>query len=302
MFTGEQGTDEVGVQAMAAAVGAGLPVQEPTGNMIVDIGGGTTEVAVISLGGIVTSQSVRVAGDELDGGVGGVDVPGPGGREGPPSDRPGRVDGAAHGCSSRGWYLMVQLLYRLVVDVSTIEREYDPGVTDHGTNATRWLSLEEQEVWRAYLVASSMLSARLADELEAATELTAADYELLVQLSEAQGRRLRMSALASRSLSSKSRLSHAVGRLEARGWVRREPCDDDRRGAWATLTDEGFAVLEAAAPIHVEAVRRHLLDPLSEADVAELGRICRTLADGLCRVDGADVETALRVMGGPAPS
>ena len=175
-------------------------------------------------------------------------------------------------------------------------------MTDHGTNATRWLSLEEQEVWRAYLVASSMLSARLADELEAATELTAADYELLVQLSEAQGRRLRMSALASRSLSSKSRLSHAVGRLEARGWVRREPCDDDRRGAWATLTDEGFAVLEAAAPIHVEAVRRHLLDPLSEADVAELGRICRTLADGLCRVDGADVETALRVMGGPAPS
>src|SRR5438105_905063 len=53
-------------EPMAAAIGAGLPVQEPTGNMIVDIGGGTTEVAVISLGGIVASQSVRVAGDELD--------------------------------------------------------------------------------------------------------------------------------------------------------------------------------------------------------------------------------------------
>src|SRR5580765_778345 len=53
-------------EPMAAAIGSGLPVSEPTGNMIVDIGGGTTEVAVISLGGIVTSQSVRVAGDELD--------------------------------------------------------------------------------------------------------------------------------------------------------------------------------------------------------------------------------------------
>ncbi len=53
-------------EPMAAAIGAGLPVHEPAGNMIVDIGGGTTEVAVISLGGIVTSQSIRIAGDELD--------------------------------------------------------------------------------------------------------------------------------------------------------------------------------------------------------------------------------------------
>jgi rod shape-determining protein MreB len=53
-------------EPMAAAIGAGLPIHEPTGNMVVDIGGGTTEVAVISLGGIVTSQSIRIAGDELD--------------------------------------------------------------------------------------------------------------------------------------------------------------------------------------------------------------------------------------------
>jgi DNA-binding MarR family transcriptional regulator len=111
-----------------------------------------------------------------------------------------------------------------------------------------------------------------------------------------------MTALASRSLSSKSRLSHAVSRFEARGWVRREQCEDDRRGAWAVLTDEGFAVLEAAAPLHVENVRRHLFDPLSATEVAELGRICRTLADHLCGVEGADAETALRVMGGPAPA
>ncbi|MEY3361183.1 MAG: hypothetical protein RL531_902 [Actinomycetota bacterium] len=169
-------------------------------------------------------------------------------------------------------------------------------------DATRWLTRDEQAVWRAYLVATNMLAARLADDLEAATGLTNSDYELLVQLSESEGRRLRMTALASRSLSSKSRLSHAVSRFEARGWVRREQCEDDRRGAWAVLTDEGFAVLEAAAPLHVENVRRHLFDPLSATEVAELGRICRTLADHLCGVEGADAETALRVMGGPAPA
>lgn len=177
-----------------------------------------------------------------------------------------------------------------------------PTMTERIEAGTRWLSRDEQAVWRAYLVAGSMLSARLAEDLEAATGLTNADYELLVQLSESEGRRLRMSALASRSLSSKSRLSHAVARFEARGWVRREPCDDDRRGAWAVLTDEGFAVLEAAAPIHVEAVRRHLFDPLSEAEVEELGRICRALTAHLCSLEGADTEMALRVMGGPAPA
>jgi rod shape-determining protein MreB and related proteins len=65
-FAGARKPARIIEEPMAAAIGAGLPVQEPTGNMIVDIGGGTTEVAVISLGGIVASQSVRVAGDELD--------------------------------------------------------------------------------------------------------------------------------------------------------------------------------------------------------------------------------------------
>ena len=68
------------------------------------------------------------------------------------------------------------------------------------------------------------------------------------------------------------------------------------------LTDEGFAVLEAAAPIHVENVRRHLFDPLSEVDIAALGEICRTLTAHLCSLEGADTEVALRVMGGPAPA
>ena len=169
-------------------------------------------------------------------------------------------------------------------------------------DVTRWLSRREQEVWRAHLVATVMLHDRLAAELEAATGLTMADYELLVQLSESEGRRLRMSALAGRSLVSRSRLSHAVSRLEERGWVRREPCADDRRGAWAILTDEGFALLEAAAPVHVEGVRSHLFDQLTREQQAALGAASRAIAEHLGALEGTDVDWALRVMGGPRPA
>jgi DNA-binding MarR family transcriptional regulator len=73
--------------------------------------------------------------------------------------------------------------------------------------------------------------------------------------------------------SSRSRLSHAVARLEANGWVRREACPTDKRGAWAVLTPTGFAALEAAAPSHVETVRQSLFDPLSPEQVEQLGEI-----------------------------
>ena len=170
------------------------------------------------------------------------------------------------------------------------------------TTETRWLTKDEQEAWRAFVVGNAMLHERLGHELEAATGLTMADYELMVQLSESEGRRMRMSNLADRSLLSRSRLSHAVGRFEARGWVRREQCADDRRGAWAVLTDEGFAVLEAAAPLHVAGVREHLFDQLGPEDVEALARISRAIVAHLCTLEGADLERALLVMGGPAPA
>jgi DNA-binding MarR family transcriptional regulator len=88
---------------------------------------------------------------------------------------------------------------------------------------------------------------------------------------------LRMSQLADRCLSSRSRLSHAVSRLEERGWVRRQVCPDDGRGQLAVLTDEGFAALEAAAPVHVEGVRAHLFDQLSPQQVANLRDVGETL-------------------------
>jgi DNA-binding MarR family transcriptional regulator len=98
-------------------------------------------------------------------------------------------------------------------------------------------------------------------------------YEILVRLSEAPDRSLRMTQLAEASSSSKSRVSHAVARLEERGWVRRTDCPTDRRGQIAMLTGEGFAALSAAAPGHVEQVRRVLFDALSTEQLRQLDGI-----------------------------
>ncbi|RLK22597.1 DNA-binding MarR family transcriptional regulator [Micromonospora sp. M71_S20] len=143
---------------------------------------------------------------------------------------------------------------------------------------TRWLDPDEQRTWRAYLTASRALMEALDRELQRDAGMPHAYYEILVRLSEAPRRRLRMSDLAEASGSSRSRLSHAVARLEAAGWVRREECPTDRRGQLAVLTDEGFATLAAAAPGHVEGVRRHLFDALTPAQVDQLRRISETLA------------------------
>jgi DNA-binding MarR family transcriptional regulator len=141
----------------------------------------------------------------------------------------------------------------------------------------RWLSAEEQQAWRAWLYSTLLLQDRLDRELTRATGISHAYYEILVQLSETPGRALRMSDLADRCLSSRSRLSHAVSRLEERGWVRRQVCEDDGRGQLAVLTDEGFSALEQAAPVHVESVRTHLFDQLSPEQVRALQDIGQTL-------------------------
>jgi DNA-binding MarR family transcriptional regulator len=125
------------------------------------------------------------------------------------------------------------------------------------------------------------LTAELDRELQRDADMPHTYYEILVALSEAPGRTLRMSELAGVCQSSRSRLSHAVSRLEEDGWVERRDCPTDRRGALAVLTDKGFAVLEAAAPGHVDAVRRNLFDRLSPEQAAELGRISAAVRDGL---------------------
>jgi DNA-binding MarR family transcriptional regulator len=146
---------------------------------------------------------------------------------------------------------------------------------------TRWLDAREQRAWRSYLAATRLLNAQLDRELQRDSGIPHAYYEILVRLSESPGRSLRMSDLAQAADSSRSRLSHAVSRLEEAGWVQRESCATDRRGAFAILTDDGFAALEEAAPRHVEGVRSHLFDKLSSAQVDQLAQICDSIVDGL---------------------
>jgi DNA-binding MarR family transcriptional regulator len=141
----------------------------------------------------------------------------------------------------------------------------------------RWLDADEQKAWRAWLNSAQLLMDRLDRELTHETGISHAYYEILVALSETPGRMLRMSELADRCLSSRSRLSHAVSRLEERGWVRRQVCAEDGRGQLAVLTDEGFTALEAAAPVHVESVRAHLFDQLSPEQVANMRDVGETL-------------------------
>jgi DNA-binding MarR family transcriptional regulator len=145
----------------------------------------------------------------------------------------------------------------------------------------RWLTEEEQEIWRTYMTANVEFTAHIDRQLRRDSGMPMAYYEILVRLSEAPGRCLRMSELAAASLSSRSRLSHAVSALEKNGWVVRRPAGDDRRGWVCELTDEGFAALAAAAPGHVTAVREHLFDVLTPQQLAVLRDIGRAISAGL---------------------
>jgi DNA-binding MarR family transcriptional regulator len=142
---------------------------------------------------------------------------------------------------------------------------------------TRWLTAAEQRAWRAYIESSKVLFDALDRQLQRDADMPHTYYEILVALSEAEGRAMRMSELADRTLSSRSRLSHAVARLEERGWVLREDCPTDRRGQVARLTDTGFETLAAAAPGHVAAVREYMIDVLTAEQLENLATIGRAI-------------------------
>jgi DNA-binding MarR family transcriptional regulator len=146
-----------------------------------------------------------------------------------------------------------------------------------GMTEPRWLTDEEQHAWRALLAFLARLEEVLDRQLRVEAGMPHAYYQVLAMLSEAPDRTLRMSELARVTVSSPSRLSHAVARLEERGWVRREPHPSDRRGALAMLTDEGFTALASAAPGHVAAVRAVLFDRLAPHQVGQLREIFSTL-------------------------
>jgi DNA-binding MarR family transcriptional regulator len=164
---------------------------------------------------------------------------------------------------------------------------------------TRWLDQNEQRTWRIFMLATKLLWDQLEREVDQATEVPSAYYEVLVRLSEAPDRRLRLSDLADQSQSSRSRLSHSVARLEGLGWIHREGCQTDRRGAYAVLTGAGLRALEAAAPVHVEGVRKHLFDVLSTEQMEELGAISERILEHLIEVRGASpsVEGLLGTLG-----
>ena len=160
---------------------------------------------------------------------------------------------------------------------------------------TRWLDAEERRIWLGWVFTSRLLWEEIERDLQRDSGFSFGQYEILVMLSEAPNRSRRMSELADATQSSRSRLSHAVSRLEELGWVRRETCATDRRGQLAVLTDDGFAALEAAAPMHVESVRRHFFDQLSPDELTQLREIQMTLLDHLLPLANArgDVRTKI---------
>ena len=144
---------------------------------------------------------------------------------------------------------------------------------------TRWLNENEQRAWRAFIAAQRVINARIESQLQHDSGMPHTYYEILVRLNEAADGRLRMSELAMATNGSRSRLSHAVARLEVNGWVRREGVADDKRGQVAIITEEGIAVLEQAAPGHVGAVRQVVFDALSEQQIEALYDVCAALAE-----------------------
>ena len=153
---------------------------------------------------------------------------------------------------------------------------YDRDVT--ATLDTVWLTAEQQTIWRAFLAGVSRINERLDAELRP-YGLDLGEYEILVNLSEADQLEMRMSELAERVRQSRSRLTHTVARMEAKGLILRKSCPNDRRGVIAVLTATGLTLLKNAAPQHVTSVRAALVDPVDPDDFRALGRAMKAVLE-----------------------
>ena len=142
--------------------------------------------------------------------------------------------------------------------------------TGCGQGDKRLLTESQMRAWRAFLGASTLVSARLNHELDEAAAISMYEYEILVRLFESEAGRVRMSQLADQVSYSRSRLTHTVGRLERAGYVLRSSCPNDRRGVYAHLTKAGYEFLAQTAPIHLDGVRRHLIDRFTPSELATL--------------------------------
>jgi DNA-binding MarR family transcriptional regulator len=146
---------------------------------------------------------------------------------------------------------------------------------------TRWLTPEEQRLWRGWIATSMLLPDRLNRDLQDEHGLTGTDHQILVELSESPERRMRMSTLANHTQLSRSRLSHQIDRMARADLVTRQLCEQDGRGMFAVMTDHGWETIVAAAPDHVESVRRNVLDRLTPEQFTAFGEACITIAEGL---------------------
>ncbi len=169
----------------------------------------------------------------------------------------------------------------------TVAAGGDAGAASTGV---RWLTAEQQRHWRAFRDATVLLLDVLGRDLDERSGLSLHEYEVMVRLSEAEGHSLRMSQLATDVAHSRSRLTHTIARMEAAGLVARVACSSDARGVNCVLTDAGWAALVAAAPGHVASVREHLVDVLSDEQLAALGEAMeavRVQLRGQCPADDA---------------
>lgn len=146
---------------------------------------------------------------------------------------------------------------------------------------TRWLSPSQQRSWRAMIMGSTLLLDRLDDELRQEFKISFTEYEILVRLSEREGRQMRMAQLADALAHSRSRVTHTITRMERQGLVQRSSSSDDGRGVVATMTEEGMALLERASHTHVRGVREHLVNLASDEDFEACGRVLNAVADKL---------------------
>jgi DNA-binding MarR family transcriptional regulator len=131
----------------------------------------------------------------------------------------------------------------------------------------RWLTTDEQRLWRGWLKLNAQLTATLAREMQEEAGLSSPDFEVLVNLTDSPEGRVRVTDLATQMLWERSRVSHHVTRMERRGLVQRANCEEDGRGAWVEITAAGRTAIEKAAPGHVETVRRLVFDALSPDEV-----------------------------------
>ena len=145
--------------------------------------------------------------------------------------------------------------------------------------------LDEPEVaaWKSWLRTAKLVTGAIEHDLRQASGLTLDDFEVMVCLSEAPDQRMRLSALGQKVANSPSRISQRVDRLIRKGLVVRERCEEDRRGYWAILTSEGSTVLKAASPDHIQAVRRHFIDQMTEDEVLVVASLFGRLSDQLGR-------------------